>query len=177
MRLKRFYAQWTEEEEELMQETCSQLSSELHWKRRCKFFIDEVPVLNHDDKEPHYRYNPHEEVYLWSSTHHVLYPIDRVKQLQQQGHDVSHFDTPLVFPPNSYTQLIDESGFIYTPEDIGNTFIRSQRCVESCRFSTANKKLAVLREHFASCRHRNLFFLTAADPLGDLCALQLGSQM
>ncbi|KAH8914028.1 hypothetical protein BT69DRAFT_1290829, partial [Atractiella rhizophila] len=109
-------------------------------------------------------------------THHVVYPVDSVRKLVRQGYDVSHFDTPLIFPPYSYIQCITEDGFVYTPEDVSNVFIRSQRCLDECRFNTANKKPAVIREHFANCKFRNHAFLSACDPLGDLCALQLGSQ-
>ncbi|KAH8913989.1 hypothetical protein BT69DRAFT_1290866 [Atractiella rhizophila] len=124
----------------------------------------------------HFQYNPSDEVYFWSSKHHLVYSRKRVLELKGKGYDISHFDTPLVFQPGSYIQYITEDGVIYTPEDISNEFIRSQRCLEECRFSTANKKPAVIREHFATCRFRNHFFLSAPDPLGDLCALQLGCQ-
>ncbi|KAH8920026.1 hypothetical protein BT69DRAFT_444312 [Atractiella rhizophila] len=115
--------------------------------------------------------NQCEQVYLWSSRDCMVYPVEIVRAWQRAGKDVSHFDTPLVFPERSYVQSVE--GRIYEPDDTTNNFVSFQRCVAECGYQFNNKSPFEIRAHFASCEKRNKM---PVDPLGDLCALQLGAE-
>ncbi|KAH8913636.1 hypothetical protein BT69DRAFT_1291262, partial [Atractiella rhizophila] len=81
-----------------------------------------------------------------------------------------HFDTPLIFLKGSYVRSV--RGRICDPDDTTNDFVGFQQCVAGCAFQFNNKSPSEKRAHFALCEKR---YKLPVDPLGDLCALQLGA--
>ncbi|KAH8929629.1 hypothetical protein BT69DRAFT_1276130 [Atractiella rhizophila] len=92
--------------------------------------------------------NPCEQVYLWSLRHCVICPVGILRAWHDAGEDVSHFDTPLIFPEGSYCIVSDPTvvgGRIYDPDDTTNNFVSFQQCVAECRFQFNNKSPSEIR--------------------------------
>ncbi|KAH8914074.1 hypothetical protein BT69DRAFT_1290763, partial [Atractiella rhizophila] len=99
---------------------------------------------------PNFILNPCEQVYLWSSRRCVIYPVSILRAWHSAGNDVSHFDTPLIFPEGSYVQSV--GGRTYDPDDTTNNFVGFQRCVAECRFQFNNKSPSEIRAAFCVVR-------------------------
>ncbi|KAK4055899.1 hypothetical protein OIO90_003156 [Microbotryomycetes sp. JL221] len=125
--------------------------------------------VNHG-RRPMKRLNPTTEHYYWDSDHQHLYPAGPGGTFVGRGE-------LLTFPPQSYFQVFkDQNAPPLVPSDPlprANEWLRAQVCVQDCQqFKMSGKRPAVLRQHFAACKYRDML---EVDPLGRLCVLQIAA--
>ncbi|KAK4047387.1 hypothetical protein OIV83_005434 [Microbotryomycetes sp. JL201] len=131
------------------------------------------PIPNRDDfvnygRHAVKRLNPSMEHYYWDEDHQHLYPAGPGGTFHGRGE-------LLTFPAQSYYQVFkDKNAPPLVPSDPlprANEWIRSQVCVRECvAFRMEGKRPATIRQHFATCKHRDSL---GSDPLGRLCVLQI----